>query len=309
MADVVGYHATMGRGLVFAALLASACDARLGEPATQHDQPDASGPRADSSSANQPDAPLGMWGAATAINGADDPTLNIDDCTLNSTETELYFKHPNGAGDDDLYVMTRMTATDPWGTPAAVTALDSGNDEESPRLSPDDLAIYFGRDGNIFKSTRGMVGGTWGPPAAVNEINTGTYNKWLAVCDNDYFMVSRAVSRGMTSDQDLFVGHLDGVDPGTLAATISATGYNEISAFLSKDCTTTYFASNRSGQTQIYTATRATATDPFGAPALVSDFGTATDNEDLWVSTDQRLAVFASVRGTDTKKALYQSTR
>ena len=300
----------MGWRLTAVALCA--CSARLAQPTNaNHDSPDASGGQIDGTSANG-DGPLGAWGTPTAINGADDPTISQDDCTLNSKATELYFKKAGPAGDIDLFVMTRTTVNDPWGAPAQAAALDSAMDEESPRLSNDDLTIYFGRDGAIYQSTRATTSSPWGTPTAVTQINTGTYNKWLATCVNNnvtYFMVSRAVSRGMTSDQDLIIGVLDGSDAGT-DSSLSATGSNEISAFLSPDCLSASFASNRSGQTQLYTASRQDPTQDFGPAAGPDmDYGPATDNEDLWISGDSRTSVFASIRGGDTNKALYISTR
>src|SRR5271169_4628508 len=67
------------------------------------------------------DAALGAWGAAQPVTGASNSSISQDDCTLNSTETELYFKVPNAANvgsAPDLWWMTRAQATDAWGIPA-----------------------------------------------------------------------------------------------------------------------------------------------------------------------------------------------
>ncbi|HTR49478.1 MAG TPA: hypothetical protein VMJ10_02150 [Kofleriaceae bacterium] len=302
----------MGWRLAVVAVLC-ACGARLEPGGSILDNgPDASsGGGSDGSSTASPDAALGAWGPAAPVTGASDPTISQDDCTVNSTQTELYFKKASPAGDTDLYVMTRATSSDPWGTPTQATALDSTASEESPRLWDNDLTIYFGRGGSIFKSTRASVTSPWGTPTAVTPINvSGTYNKWLAVCTNngvEYFMVSRSAGPNETN-QDLFIGTLDGTDTATDSSLSSAS--SEISAYLSPDCLTAAFASNRSGNTQIYMATRTDPTADFG-PAMgpVMDFGTATDNEDLWLSADMRTAVFASIRDGDTNKAVYVSTR
>ena len=252
-----------------------------------------------------PDAALGPWGTPTPVNGASDPTISQDDVTASSTLTELYFHKLNGTNNYDLYVMTRPTPSDPWGSPQPVPGVNTTLNEESPRLTPDDLTLYFGRSGDIYKITRTMVGGTWSAPQAVPEGDTPmVYEKWMAVCDNGYFMISRANG---ANGQDLYVGQL-GNGPGTLATELNSTS-SETSSFLSKDCLTTYFASSRGGQTQLYTATRTDVNSPFTTPALYDVFGTATDNEDLWVSNDQHTAFFASIRGGGTLKAVYTSTR
>jgi hypothetical protein len=247
-----------------------------------------------------PDAmiPLGPWSTPAAVPGAG----NADDPTLSSSALELYF----GSGNPkQLYVMTRPSPAGAWGTPTKLDATfnDPRVAQESPRLSPDDRTIYFGRNGDIYTATRPAVGGAWSTPVTVAGVDTGNYEKWLAVCDASHYMVSRANG---ANGQDLFEGVLG--DAGT-AVTALNSGASEISTYLSPDCKTMFFASNRSGQTQLYTSTRATITDPWAAPTLVDTFGAATDNEDGWMSPDTRTFVFASVRGGSANKDIYISTR
>jgi Tol biopolymer transport system component len=303
----------MGSRFCLAAMMLCACDARLAGimPNVQFDA--SRGADAASGPIDGPsfDAPLGLWTAAVAVDGASLPMVNQDDPTLNSTQTELYFKKPGAAGDYDLFWMTRVSPSDPWGMPAPLTQLNtSATTDESPRLSPDDLTLYFGKGGDIYMSTRASTADPWGPPSPVTEVNTATYEKWMAVCNGGYYLVSRGVARANnTTDQDLFVGQLGSNMPSALAAQISATGSNEISSFLSADCKTAFFASNSSGNVQIYTATRSDPTSPFSAPTLYENFGTATDDEDPWISPDQRTFILASIRGGSTTKAVYMSTR
>ena len=305
----------MGSRLVLGALALCACNARLGS--TNGGGPDSGSGHADAArqldgAGNNIDAALGAWGTPASVTGADTAGINQDDPTLNSTQTELYFKklNNNATPDYDLYWMTRPTPNDAWGAPMPLTQLNTTLTEESPRLSPDDTHLYFGRGGDIFVATRAQNGDPWGAPTPVAEVNTAAYEKWFAICNGNYFMVSRAVARAnATTDQDLFLGHLDGTDPGTVSNELSATGFSEISSFLSVNCNTAYFASNRSGQTMIYTATRNDPSQPFGQPAPYEYFGTATDDEDPWESADQHTFVFASIRNGSTTKMVYESTR
>jgi hypothetical protein len=290
------------------ALVLCACDAHLGPPNSGSDagRSDSGGGGAEPAV----DAPLGPWSAGVSVPGADLAGVNQDDVALNSTMTELYFKKPGAAGDNDLFWMTRATPADAWG-PATLLAQVSSSPgtDESPRLSPDDLTLYFGHAGDIYMSTRASTAVPWGAPSLLSEVNTGTYEKWLSVCQGGYFIVSRGVSRGATSDQDLFVGKLDGQDIGTLSAELSVAMANETSTFLSADCLTVFFASNRSGVAQIYTATRPDPASPFSAPVLYEMFGTSTSDEDPWESPDQRSFYFASVRNGSATKAVYVSMR
>jgi Tol biopolymer transport system component len=292
----------MGRRLLTLALCGAGCNAHLGPASSSNVTVD--GTPSGDGQGNSDAYVLGAWGTPMPVPGASSTANAEDDLTLSSAGTEMIFAVASG-GNKDLYVMTRPTTADPFGAPAALGVFNTSGTEESPRLSPDDLTLYFGRDGDIMKSTRSSVGGTWSSPAVVTGSgDTGSYEKWLAVCANDDFMVSR--DNG-ASGQDLFEGTLGSA--GTLVAELSSSS-NEISTFLSPDCLTVYFASNRSGQTMIYTSTRTAVGSPFPTPTMVgTPFDSGTDNEDAWISTDQRIFVFASVRDAGTNKDIYISTR
>ncbi len=292
----------MRRWIALGATVLAACGASLGGAPSDSVASDAKPPDV------VRDAPVqdafGPWSAAQPVPGADLSTTSEDDPTLNSTLTELYFKKPVTGESNDLFVLTRATAQDPWGPAVAVAAVNTTMAEESPRLSYDDKTLYFGRNGDIYMTTRSAVGSPWGTPVAVTSVNDPLlYEKWLSVCDNNVFMVSRETAAG---DQDLFQGTL-GSGLGTPVAELNSAS-NEVSTFLSKDCLTVYFASSRGVSTDIYTSTRATVNDPFDPPSLVPPFDTDTfDEEDGWISQDLRTFVYASTAlGT---KDVYISTR
>src|SRR5262245_11115248 len=192
---------------VLGVLLLAACKAQLADGLVDSgtEQADGNGfkPPVDAATVDGQTV-LGPWGTPAKIPGGDS-ALDEDDPTLSSTRLELIFKRADAA-DTNLYVMSRATTTSAWGPVTALTILNSAGNEESPRLSPDDLTLYFGRDGEIFKSTRAAVGGAWGAATAVTVFNTANVvEKWAVVCSNGYAMVSRAVTnRG----QDLFEGTL-----------------------------------------------------------------------------------------------------
>jgi hypothetical protein len=200
--------------------------------------------------------------------------------------------------------MTRATPTSAWSAPAAIGVLNSTAQEESPRLSPDDLTLYFGRSGDIYKSTRTAVGQPWGAPTTVPTLNTGNYEKWADVCSNGYVIVSRD---GAGNGQDLYEGTITG------GATTPITAFNtsgaEQGTLLSADCLHVYFQSNRdNNQFDLFEASRTSVTAAWSNPTKMVDFNTTTSSEeDPWVSTDQRVFVFAS--NANGNKDLYISTR
>lgn len=302
--------------LAFIALLC-ACNARLGQVANNDTNQDGGGSSmfqdggaTDPDGTVGPDAPLGPWGTPAMIANAGPTGASVDDPTMSSDTLDvIYAVQLSGASTKALYEMTRASASSQWSAAVKRTELDIGTSEESPRLSENNMTIYYGVDGDIYSATRTAIGQAFGTPAKLGAVNTGSYQKWFAICDNDVAMVSR--SNPTTANMDLFEGTLtDGLP--TVASELNSTS-NEISTFLSKDCLTVYFASNRTaGETQIYTATRMAVgqpwTTPVNAPTPFSS-SDGTDNEDPWVSTDQRTFLFAGIRGAVTTKQLYISTR
>jgi hypothetical protein len=304
--------------LVLGLVLACGCSAHLNDGTGQSDAAPHGDARPDTRAIDGvPDAYVfGPWGAPTTVTGAADPAQNIDDETLDSTMTELYFGIVDPAltgSPKQLWMMTRATAADPWGTPTRMDATfnvvaATPPTEESPRLSPDDKTLYFGRGGDIYFSTRSAVGQPWSPPLQLATVSTANYEKWFAVCAGGYYLVARNTGAGTAFH--LYQGQLGGSD--ALATELAGTTGSETGTFLTSDCTTTYFASGRSGTTQLYTAMRSAPGATWSAPSvLTAEFGTSTDNEDPWLSPDARTFYFATTRfgGTNTNKAVYCSTR
>jgi WD40-like Beta Propeller Repeat len=305
----------MVRGLALIALLCG-CEARLGQIQTDTTGGDAtpspgdgnsttgdgSGPPADA-------APLGAFTTPTELTNTAGTGASVDDPTMSSDELDIiYAVQANGASTKQLWEITRATTSSPWSTPVERTELNIGTSEESPRFSLDDKTIYYGVDGDIYQATRGAIGQAFGTPAKVAAISTANYEKWMAICTGNVVMVSR--QNGTTSNMDLYEGTLTG-GANTIDTILNSTD-SEISTFLSKDCLTVYYASNRSGQTQLYTSTRTAVGQPWATPTMVdSPFSSAegTDNEDPWISIDLRTFLLASIRGTSTTKQLYISTR
>jgi len=290
--------------LVLGLAMLAACKAELADVTTD------SGTQGDGNNNNPRDgatgvdAPvmLGPWGMPAAIPGGNS-ALDEDDATLSSTKLELFFKR-NDADSANLYVMTRATTTSAWSAPSPITVLNSTVTEESPRLSENDLTLYFGRNGDIYKSTRTAVGSPWSAAQVVSSLNTSAYEKWGVACSNGYAMVSRAVT-GL--GQEIFEGD---INTGTnTAVTQLNSASQEQGMFLSNDCLRVYYQSNRDNALfNIYLATRTTTTSAWSNPTAMSDFNTATFNEeDPWISPDQRVFVF--VNNSSGNKDLYISTR
>jgi len=310
----MGRHA--GAGVIAAALVASACNAHLGDPTSHVIQgdPDAGRVIRDGAVSQDGMVALGPWGMPAVVPGASSTALSEDDPTLSSDGLELYFAEQPSGMPKDLYVLKRGSTAVAFAGPA--TTLTDFNtiagSEESPRLSYDDLALYFGRDGDIFKATRASTAAAWSAPSLVTEVSTAGYEKWLAVCgDNTHILVSRDPGFGTAaSNPELYEGTFaDGA--GTKSIVLSSAS-TETSTFISKDCLTAMFASNRSGQTQLYMSKRPTIGGTWSDPVLLDppfDPSTGTDNEDPSYTPDGHFFVFAGVHAPLTTRDVYLSTR
>jgi hypothetical protein len=305
----------MVRGLALIALLCG-CEARLGQIQTDTTGGDAtpapgdgnstgdgnSGPPADA-------APLGAFTTPVEITNTAGTGASVDDPTMTSDELDIvYAVQASGASTKQLWEITRTTTSSPWSTPVERDELNIGTSEESPRFSLDNNTIYYGVDGDIYQATRSAIGQAFGAPQKVTTISTSAYEKWMAICTGNVVMVSRG--NPTTANMDLFEGTLTG--GANTVDTVLNSADSEISTFLSKDCLTVYYASNRSGQSQLYTSTRTAVGQPWATPTTLDpplSPSDATDNEDPWLSIDQRTFLFASIRGGGTTKQLYIATR
>ena len=233
--------------------------------------------------------------------GDDDPTLTED-------LLELYFNR-----NADIYVSKRASTADAWGAPAAVTELNSAATETTPEVSGDGLTIYFAsartptQGGNdIWMATRGSRSAAWGTPVAVGELSStgGDGAPVLA----DPLTITIDSERATTLDLYIATRAAPGAAWGAPAALAELnSAQQEGNAMLSADKLVVYFDSNRSGDGELYVATRASATEPFSPPARIMELTSSGADTDPWVSPDGRIMYFTSTR--DGMHRLWQTTR
>jgi len=93
-----------------------------------------------------------------------------------------------------------------------------------------------------------------------------------------------------------------------VAITELNSGASEGNAMFGSDQLSVFFNTDRSGDNELYVAKRASAADPFGAPALIAELSSlANDETDPWISQDGRTLYFTSNR--DGTQRLWQTTR
>ncbi len=188
----------------------------------------------------------------------------------------------------------------------------------SPSLSADALSLYFavrvpGWVEEIGVATRAAPGAAFGlGQSLAAPVNTGTEGTPSISADglSLYFFSERS---GGAGGRDLYVATR--ASTSDAFATVRAlTGLNtadrEHLPRLSADELTLHFVSNRSGNTEIWRATRASRSAEFANPELVPELNSDGEDGAVTLSPDGLEAILSSDRtGTQGARDLFRATR
>ncbi len=191
------------------------------------------------------------------------PTLSSDGRTL------IFFS--NRRGQDDLFVTTRSSLSQPWSDPVALDEINTDGDEAFPALSADGLTLVFAdtfvqasrRAGNLggsdlWISTRPDVNSPWGSPVHMGSVLNGPYHDTTPTISGDGRTLIFASSDRPDNLQDPRRLRFDlwmatrtdpndpmGWGPPTHLGPVINSVRNEQAPSLSRDGLTLFFASDR----------------------------------------------------------------
>ena len=260
-----------------------------------------------------PDAmvPLGDFGTATVVGGLNTDGLE-DDPSLTADQLEIYF---NRGANDELWVATRATTADPWGTPVELTALGTVNEAQ---VLPDGLTMYFTSDRNgaqfdIFRTTRADRESAWGAPIALGTpVNlAGSDQRGPCVNSADTIMI---IPSDPVTNNEFHLYRTTRANPGAaweipqpLTSLNGAAGI-ELDCWFADDESEIYLGSNRDGDPNLYRAVG----DGAGNYSMVEPapgINVATESRvDPWLSPDRRTIYFTRAeQGGDGD--IYTATR
>jgi hypothetical protein len=125
------------------------------------------------------------------------PVFTVHECPgpISSDGLELFVSgaRPGGFGSVDMWVITRATPSDPWGTPVNLGATINSPSYDLPVwLSPDDLTLIFSsnRPGgfgswDLWEITRSSKASAWGPPRNLGPLVNTLYSECGATISPD----------------------------------------------------------------------------------------------------------------------------
>jgi hypothetical protein len=243
--------------------------------------------------------PMGPFGTPVAVAPIDDLTYADDDPTLTEDMLEMYFDSDRPAGttaaQGDIFVSTRPSTADPWGTPTLVTELASTSDESTPDLSPDGLTMYFGSDRltagdrDMYVTTRPDRASPWSTPVRIAELATTQDDSGACESADGLTLIYASVASG---GGDLLVTtRASKSDPWGPPVTIPGidTAMEESQHWCNRDLTVIYFSRYNGSNHDIWMTSRPNPASAFAPAVEVTEVSTTLyDDADPWLSPDLR---------------------
>jgi hypothetical protein len=253
-------------------------------------------------------------------------TADDRDPWISADGRRLYFvRNPgvNGA-NGDLYLATRDPAAVEFTGADAVVNLDTTADESRASLSGDEKLVVFssnrGATAGPFQlvvSRRSAVTDPFGSPVAPDQalvagVNTAGDNYYDPFLSQDGLRLY--VAPVLTGKQQIALAtRAEGQNFGPAAALpVVNSSSADADPALSPDERVLVFSSLRAagpglGGTNLWYATRPSATDAFGAPQLIPGVSSGVQDGDPMLSADGCELYFASNRASDGKYHLFRA--
>jgi Tol biopolymer transport system component len=255
---------------------------------------------------------MGTFSAPKLVAALSSPSAESSP-TATADLLEMYFQSDRVGrrGEYDIFVSTRPSPADPWGSPRMVAELSSSFTDESPEIAPDGLTLLFSSERNsngydIYVSTRASRSAAWSTPVVVPELSTPSNEQSPALSGSGRRLTLHSDRPGSQGKYDLFESVLGAGGKWSTPVPIvelNTTVY-EGAPQLSSDDLVIYFDSNRPGGLggwDIWTARRPSVSSPFGPATNVREVnGARTDDGTPWISADGRYLLFASTLNGDS---------
>jgi hypothetical protein len=237
--------------------------------------PDATTPDAMPIDAAPIDAVSGTWGTPQSL------ALNTDESETMAkaapSATELYFASPPNTGTVvlDLYYVTRTGPSFDWGgSRTGVGALNTTETETEPVVSADGLEMIFRRGATLYSSKRATTGSAWG--AATTTGLSGSRPDLLADGLTLYYRDTSATCPVQTCRVKVTRSSPTAAWGDPVVESVSNTGEYQFVDFSGDGLRAMLSGPISTTVAPIAIASRATRTDAWGAPVVLSDLALYT---------------------------------
>jgi hypothetical protein len=252
-----------------------------------------------------------------------------DNPTLTDDLLEIYFTTDRVSGNNgDVWFATRTSPSAPFGTPAAVDAVNSSSFETSSAISADGLTLWLGSDRaggagaeDIWVSQRDTRASSWSTPVNVVALNSPADD--IPRPPGEHALVMPMASERATPSAYQTYLAPRATTGAPFAAPVAIpeldnvyAGRSIVDGFLTDDGLTMFFSSAPvtegadagtsvdGGQvgdasapnSDLFVAWRLSTNEPFSATEPLSDLNTPADERDPWLTPDGTTLYFTSNR-------------
>ena len=164
------------------------------------------------------------FGEAVDLGGVVNSTSRDDRPCISADGLTLYFTsgRTGGEGDWDIWVASRASTLDPFGSPSNLSSINTAERETRPSISSDGLTLYFTSDRtggygglDIWASTRSSTAEPFGEPSNLGSIVNSVDNEGGAHISADGLSLMLNSTRpGGIGGQDLWMASRDSVAMG-----------------------------------------------------------------------------------------------
>jgi Tol biopolymer transport system component len=245
----------------------------------------------------------GGWLEPAAIENLGLPAQDHYGPSLTNRPAVLFYSIGTGETEDIWRAVRQPDGS--FSGAAPVAEVNTVNMDGTPYITPDGRTLWFGSiregglgDRDIWRAEGGVNG--FSAPVNVTELNSDALDH-LPTLTTDGLIVMFG-SRRTSSTEHLFIATRESVSEAFNAPVavdeLNVDDYDG-SPDISGDGLSVLFASSRAGAGghDIYLATRASRSDPFGAAAAVSELNSAGNDEDPRLSPAGDEVFFTSDRG------------
>ena len=263
---------------------------------------------------SQPLSIEALPGSSSALNSP-----AVDGCASHSPDGLTLIFNSNRSGNQDLFMATRSSRTEGFGTPVRLPERVNSSKNEACATIANGHRIYFSSDRDdpsydIYVTKRGPKG--WSEPQNLgSNINTPGWLDETATFYEDAsgeVMIFSSRQTGGSGDGNIYYSVNGG--PKSLLAGGPNSSASDNRPSVTRDGLTIFFDSTRSGGLggpDLYYSTRSDTSQPFGPAIHLQSLSSSVFDARPYISKDGSFLTFASQRpgGESAAPDMYYTTR